>query len=57
MKTIKPIEIQWHKVKPDAFWKEDILELIDEWIILHPKLLMRNDFGELIEELKAKIKG
>jgi len=32
-----------------------VLHIIDEWIIRHPKLLMRNDFGELLEEVKKDL--
>ena len=32
-----------------------IEDIFDEWIISHPKLLMRNDVGDLIKELRQKI--
>ncbi len=35
--------------------RKKIEDIIDEWITRHPKLLMRNDIGSLIEELKFDI--
>jgi len=34
---------------------EDVIGLVDAWTINHPKLLMRNDMKELIDELKKVI--
>ena len=36
-------------------YKKRVSDAIDNWRIRHPKLLMRNDFVELIEELKKEL--